>query len=287
MREPCEEGVVRAGQSAAPPGPVAERWVLAATILGSSMAFIDGTAVNVALPALQRNLGATVADVQWVVEIYALFLSALLLVGGSLGDRFGRRRVFLSGVAGFAAASAACGLAPGVGDADRRARRAGDRRRPDGAGEPGPALGVLRSGAPRAGDRHLVRLRLDHGGGGAADGRLADRSRLLALGVLPQSPAGRGGDRHLAPLRAGEPGRSGRGEDRLSGRAPRHAGLERPDLRPHRVAAAGLGEPAGLGGPARGLRRAPRLPRGGVPDRRPDDAALPLPARAPSPAPTC
>jgi len=115
MRQPCDEGVVRAGKSAALCGPTAERWVLAATILGSSMAFIDGTAVNVALPALQRNLGATVADVQWVVEIYALFLSALLLVGGSLGDRFGRRRVFLCGVAGFAAASAACGLAPGVG----------------------------------------------------------------------------------------------------------------------------------------------------------------------------
>src|SRR5436305_1251470 len=88
------------------------RWVLAATILGSGMAFIDGTAVNVALPALQAGLGATVADVQWVVEAYALFLSALLLVGGSLGDRFGRRRVFLIGVGGFAFASAVCGFAP-------------------------------------------------------------------------------------------------------------------------------------------------------------------------------
>jgi MFS family permease len=94
---------------------VAEPWVLAATILGSSMAFIDGTAVNVALPALQKSLGATVVQVQWVVEAYALFLSALLLVGGSLGDRFGRRRVFLTGVAGFALASAWCGLAPGTG----------------------------------------------------------------------------------------------------------------------------------------------------------------------------
>ena len=63
------------------------------------MAFIDGTVVNVALPALQRELGATVADVQWVVEAYALFLSALLLVGGSMGDRFGRRRVYASGIA--------------------------------------------------------------------------------------------------------------------------------------------------------------------------------------------
>ena len=89
----------------------AGRWVLAATILGSGMTFIDGTAVNVALPALQKDLGATVAQVQWVVEAYALFLSALLLVGGSLGDRYGRRRIFLIGTIGFAVASAACGLA--------------------------------------------------------------------------------------------------------------------------------------------------------------------------------
>ena len=89
--------------------------MLAATILGSSMAFIDGTAVNVALPALQEHLGATVAEVQWVVEAYALFLSALLLVGGSLGDRFGRRRIFLLGVAGFALASAGCGMAASPG----------------------------------------------------------------------------------------------------------------------------------------------------------------------------
>jgi EmrB/QacA subfamily drug resistance transporter len=89
--------------------------VLAATILASSMAFIDGTAVNVALPALQRELGATVTEVQWVVEAYALFLSALLLVGGALGDHFGRRRVFLFGVGSFALASIGCGLAPGIG----------------------------------------------------------------------------------------------------------------------------------------------------------------------------
>ena len=79
------------------------------------MSFIDGTAVNVALPALQRDLGATVAQVQWVIEAYALFLSALLLVGGSLGDRYGRRRIFLLGISGFALASAWCGLAPSTG----------------------------------------------------------------------------------------------------------------------------------------------------------------------------
>src|ERR1700735_1696747 len=85
------------------------RIVLAATILGSSMAFIDGTVVNVALPALQNALHASIADVQWVVEAYALMLAALLLVGGSLGDIFGRRKVYVFGVVIFAAASAWCG----------------------------------------------------------------------------------------------------------------------------------------------------------------------------------
>ena len=91
-----------------------ERWVLAATILGSSLAFIDGSVVNVALPALQRGLGATAADLQWVIEAYALFFSALLLVGGALGDHFGRRRVYAVGILLFAAASTWCGFAGSV-----------------------------------------------------------------------------------------------------------------------------------------------------------------------------
>ncbi len=89
-------------------------WILAATILGSSMVFIDGTVVGVALPAMQSGLHATIAQVQWVVESYALLLGALLLTGGSLGDLYGRRKVFASGVVVFCAASAWCGLAPGV-----------------------------------------------------------------------------------------------------------------------------------------------------------------------------
>ena len=85
--------------------------MLAATILASSMAFIDSTVVNVALPALQASFHVTVVDVQWVVESYGLFLGALLLVGGSIGDLFGRRRMFLVGVVMFALASAFCGIA--------------------------------------------------------------------------------------------------------------------------------------------------------------------------------
>jgi EmrB/QacA subfamily drug resistance transporter len=113
--QPCDEGAIRSKPAVARCARAAEPWILAATILGSSMAFIDGTVVNVALPALQANLNATVVDVQWVVESYALFLAALILVGGSMGDRFGRRRVFCAGAALFALASIWCGVAPGVG----------------------------------------------------------------------------------------------------------------------------------------------------------------------------
>jgi EmrB/QacA subfamily drug resistance transporter len=110
LQDACDENIIRSGAAAAPCSKIRGRWILAATILASSMAFIDGTVVNVALPALQTNLNATATDVQWVVESYALFLSALLLVGGSLGDHYGRRRIFLLGTAIFAVASAACGL---------------------------------------------------------------------------------------------------------------------------------------------------------------------------------
>jgi EmrB/QacA subfamily drug resistance transporter len=89
-------------------------WILAATILASSMAFIDSTVVNVALPALQASFHATLVDVQWVVESYGLFLGALILVGGSAGDLFGRRLIFLVGVSIFAAASAGCGFASSI-----------------------------------------------------------------------------------------------------------------------------------------------------------------------------
>jgi EmrB/QacA subfamily drug resistance transporter len=114
FKPPCDEGVVLGTAVAVPCAPKAEPWILAATILGSSMAFIDGTVVNVALPALQQSFRATVLDVQWVVESYALFLAALLLVGGSMGDRFGRRRVFCWGVALFGLASIGCGLAGSI-----------------------------------------------------------------------------------------------------------------------------------------------------------------------------
>src|SRR5215467_14323854 len=114
LQEACDENIIRSGPATAPCSKTSGAWILAATILASSMAFIDSTVVNVALPALQTNLNATAADVQWVIESYALFLSALLLVGGSLGDHYGRRRIFLLGVVIFAVASGMCGFAGNI-----------------------------------------------------------------------------------------------------------------------------------------------------------------------------
>src|SRR5690349_4252719 len=95
--------------------PATGRWVLFATVLASSMAFIDGSALNVALPALQRDLGASGTDLLWIVSGYALLLAALILLGGSLGDHYGRKKVFGLGIALFAAASFCCGIAPYTG----------------------------------------------------------------------------------------------------------------------------------------------------------------------------
>src|SRR5215469_17853784 len=90
-KPPCDEALILASPCGEPSAANAD-WVLATTILGSSMAFIDGTVVNVALPAVQSALGATLSQVQWVVEAYALLLASLLLIGGSLGDIYGRRK---------------------------------------------------------------------------------------------------------------------------------------------------------------------------------------------------
>jgi len=86
------------------------RWVLAATALGSGMAFLDGTVVNVALPAMGEDLDADMAGLQWIINGYMLLLASLILISGSLGDRLGRRRIFVVGVIWFAAASAICAI---------------------------------------------------------------------------------------------------------------------------------------------------------------------------------
>jgi EmrB/QacA subfamily drug resistance transporter len=114
-RPPGDAGVIRA----TPAFPVAlsqrrKRLTLAATILGSSMAFIDGSVVNIALPAIQQALHADAASTQWIVNAYLLLLGALVLVGGAAADLYGRRRIFLTGIAVFTAASVACGFSPNI-----------------------------------------------------------------------------------------------------------------------------------------------------------------------------
>lgn len=114
-KPPCDEGFILGGAPAVRCSARSKHWTLVAAILGSSMAFIDGTVVNVTLPAIQRKLGATTSDAQWVMESYALFLASLLLVGGVLGDRFGRKRIFMIGTALFTLASIGCALSTAVG----------------------------------------------------------------------------------------------------------------------------------------------------------------------------
>jgi MFS family permease len=101
-------GLVRYGQPAG-------RWVLLATVLGSALAFIDATVVNIALPRIAVSFGTDAAALQWTINGYTLSLASLILLGGSLGDRFGRRKIFVTGVIWFAVASLLCGLAPSIG----------------------------------------------------------------------------------------------------------------------------------------------------------------------------
>ena len=111
---PCDQGVIQAQPEPGQANP-RKRLALAATVLGSSMAFIDGSVVNVALPAMRAALKADAAQVQWIVNAYLLLLGALVLIGGSAGDRYGRRKVFIVGVVLFGLASLGCALAPDAG----------------------------------------------------------------------------------------------------------------------------------------------------------------------------
>src|ERR1700688_3154191 len=113
IRPPCHAGVVRATPAfPAALTPQRKRLTLMATILGSSMAFVDGSVVNIALPAVQQALHTDAVSTQWIVNAYLLLLGALVLVGGSAADIYGRRRIFLLGILIFTTASIACGVSP-------------------------------------------------------------------------------------------------------------------------------------------------------------------------------
>ncbi|MFZ0987742.1 MAG: MFS transporter, partial [Xanthobacteraceae bacterium] len=111
---PCDEATIRATPVSGDCAAAAKPWVLLVAILGSSISFIDESVVNVALPAIETDLGAPIVVIQWLVNAYTLTLSAFLLLGGAAGDRFGRRRILVAGVAIFAAASVWCGLSPNI-----------------------------------------------------------------------------------------------------------------------------------------------------------------------------
>jgi MFS family permease len=111
---PCEEAAIQSIRVVRDCAASAKPWVLLATILASSIAYLDESIVNVALPAIETELAASVSVIQWLINAYTLTLCSLLLVGGAAGDRFGRRRLFIIGISIFAAAWVWCGISPNV-----------------------------------------------------------------------------------------------------------------------------------------------------------------------------
>jgi EmrB/QacA subfamily drug resistance transporter len=111
---PCDELIIRSTQSTTPCAKRQQSWILAACVLGSSMAFIDSSVVNVALPKMESDLATTLSAMTWVINAYTLCMSALLLIGGAAADQFGRRRIFIAGLGIFSLASIGCGLSPSV-----------------------------------------------------------------------------------------------------------------------------------------------------------------------------
>lgn len=178
------------------------RAILAATILGSSMMFIDGTAVNVILPQLQVLYGADALQIQWVVQAYACLLSALLLLGGALGDRFGRRRLFVIGTIAFVAASLGCAAAGSLEMLVVARALQGRGRRIADAGKPGDPHLRLSAGCarPRRGD--VVGSDGNDHGGGPGGRRMACDELELAGDFFHQPARGRARGMARRALRA-------------------------------------------------------------------------------------
>ncbi len=222
------------------------RWVLAATVLGSSMAFLDSTVVNVALPTIGRELHASLGGLQWTVNGYTLSLAGLILLGGSLGDRLGRRRVFMIGVVWFALASAVCGFAPNIGVLI-------GARVLEGVGgallTPG-SLAIIQATFAEEDRPRAVGAWSGLGGVAGAVGPLLGGVLVQSVGWrwvfflnLPLAVVVLVVDRAARP---GEPGRDDRGQVRHRGRGPGRAGPGRDHLRADRGA-----QPAAAAGSAR------------------------------------
>jgi MFS family permease len=213
--------------------PVARRggaweWVLLATVLGSSMAMLDGTVVNLALPRIAEDLDASFSGLQWILNGYTLALAALILVGGGLGDRYGRRRMFVAGAVAFTLASVLCAVSMNVpmliGSAHRPGRRCGRLT-------PGSLAIIEASFAPedpRPGDRHVDRPRRRGDGDRTVPRRLARRCRVVAVDLPAQRAArrrrrGRRGaprPRDARSLRRRPDGCAGSGARRARARGP-------------------------------------------------------------------
>ena len=158
------------------------RWVLAATVLGSGIAFLDSTVVNVALPHIGEDLDTGVGGLQWVLNGYLLAVSSLILLGGSLGDLFGRKRIFQIGVLVFAAGSLLCAVAPTALTLVLAPGGAGRRRCAADAGQPRHPRGQLPPRRPLAGHRGVVGAERRGLGDRTVRGRLARRRRPRGAG---------------------------------------------------------------------------------------------------------
>ena len=182
-------------------------WTLAAVAFGLFMIMLDNTVVNVALPSIQEDLGAGPVGAQWIVTGYALSFAALMLIGGKLADAYGRRLIFVVGIAVFTARVALVRARRLRQHADRGARRPGDRRRAD---EPGDALDHRRhlpAAAARDGDRDLGRRLRARARDRPARRRPADRAPVLELDLLRQRPRRHRRDRRELPADHGVEGR--------------------------------------------------------------------------------
>ena len=183
-------------------GTTAGRWVIAATVLGSGIAFLDGSVVNVALPTIGRDLDTDLAGLQWILDGYLVTLTGLLLLGGSLGDRYGRRRMFVIGLVAFTVASVLCALAPTATLAHPGPGPAGRRRRAAGAREPGDHLGVVPPRRPGPGRRRLVGAGRRGERGRSLRRRLAGPGMVVAADLPHQRAHRRRGRGHHAAPRA-------------------------------------------------------------------------------------